>query len=261
MNPTWQSDCGTVKLWRGDCLDVLPTLTESAVDIAVTSPPYNMIPKTSASGIYAEHSHKLNAGYESHADNMNQEEYEEWIRGIIGECVRACKGLVWVNHKCKFIDKMARHPVRFMPWEIHGEIIWDRGGSLTLNANRYAPCHEVLLAFGTPHYWNRCHDTKLTVWRIPPETTVDGHPCPFPVEIPRRCIESSCPLEGIVLDPFMGSGTTGVACVRTGRSFLGIEKEPKYFEIAKQRILDELTRKTGNYAAQPEKYPLLVGAT
>ena len=48
--------------------------------------------------------------------------------------------------------------------------------------------------------------------------------------------------KGLVLDPFMGSGTTGVACVRTGRKFIGIEKEPKYFEIAKRRISDELNR-------------------
>jgi DNA modification methylase len=57
----------------------------------------------------------------------------------------------------------------------------------------------------------------------------------------------------------MGSGTTGVACVRTGRRFLGIEKEPKYLEIAKRRIQDELTRKTGEYHKQPEKYPLFSG--
>jgi hypothetical protein len=83
---------------------------------------------------------------------MPQEDYEQWLRQVIGECKRACRGLVWVNHKCKFQNKMARHPVRFLPWEIHGEIIWDRGGSLTLNANRYAPCHEVILAFGIPHH-------------------------------------------------------------------------------------------------------------
>ena len=59
-----------------------------------------------------------------------------------------------------------------------------------------------------------------------------------------------------ILDPFMGSGTTGVACVRTNRRFLGIEKEPKYFEIAKRRIQDELTRKRSEYHKQPEKYPL-----
>jgi hypothetical protein len=195
-----------------------------------------MIPKTNPSGIYAEHNHKLNAGYESHEDDMSQSDYEQWMRDIFGSCLTISRGLVWVNHKCKFENKEARHPVRFLPFPIHGEIIWDRGGSLTLNANRYAPSHEMIIAFGKPHYWNRCNDMCLTVWRIAPETGVKDHPCPFPVEIPLRCIESSCPVDGDVLDPFMGSGTTGVACIRKDRRFIGIEKEPKYFDIAVKRI-------------------------
>jgi site-specific DNA-methyltransferase (adenine-specific) len=223
-------------LYLGDCLDVLPTLATDSADVGVSSPPYNMIPKTKASGIYAEHNHKLNDGYASHADDLPQDAYEAWIRDVFAECLRACRGLVWVNHKTKFENKVARHPVRYLPWDIHGEIVWDRGGSLTLNANRYAPSHEFIIAFGTPHYWDRCNDIMLTVWRIAPETSVDGHPCPFPVEIPRRCVSSSCPPEGVAIDPFMGSGTTGVACIRTGRRFIGIEKEPKYFEIALKRI-------------------------
>lgn len=225
---------GPCRLILADCLDALPTL--SGVDITVSSPPYNMIPKTSASGLYAEHNRKLNSGYASHADDMPQDAYEEWMRTVFGECMRACRGLVWVNHKVRFINKAARHPIRFLPWEIHGEVIWDRGGSLTLNANRYAPSHEVLLAFGSPHFWDRLHDMEMTVWRITPERNVSGHQCPFPIDIPVRCIESSCPPDGIVLDPFMGSGTTGVACIRTCRQFIGIEKEPKYFDIACGRI-------------------------
>ncbi len=242
MKPTWESKCGAVQLYLGDCLEVLPTLAPGSVDVCVSSPPYNMIPKRTPSGIYAEHSHKLNQGYSSHADNMPQDDYEKWVRDVFSECVRVCRGLVWVNHKCKFVDGQARHPVRFLPWEIHGEIVWDRGVSLTLNAKRYAPSHEVILAFGKPHYWSRVNDTKLTVWRIGPETSVDGHPCPFPIEIPLRCIGSSCPVGGIVVDPFTGSGTTGVAAVRLGRRFIGVEIDPNYFEIAKRRIQDELDK-------------------
>ncbi len=242
MKPTWTSDCGTVQLYLGDCLEILPTLAPGSVDVCVSSPPYNMIPKTKPSGIYAEHNHKLNSGYSSHGDNMPQDDYEAWIRDVFSECIRLCRGLVWVNHKCKFVDGKARHPARFLPWEIHGEIIWDRGGSLTLNAKRYAPSHEVILAFGTPHYWSRENDMAMTVWRIAPETGIDGHPCPFPIEIPMRCASSSCPVGGKAIDPFMGSGTTGVACVRLGRKFIGIEIDPGYFETAKKRIKDELRR-------------------
>jgi site-specific DNA-methyltransferase (adenine-specific) len=235
VRPTWQTDDGRVRLYLADCLDVLPTIEGNSLDVCVSSPPYNMIPKTKPS--------------ESHPDDMSQSEYEEWMRDVFGECVRVCRGLVWVNHKTKFENKEAHHPIRFLPWPIHGEVVWDRGGSLTLNANRYAPCHEYILAFGVPHFWSRENDCLLTVWRIPPETGVDGHPCPFPVEIPLRCIASSCPPGGVAIDPFMGSGTTGVACVRKNRQFIGIEKEPKYFAIAQRRIQEalgmEVTRPDG----------------
>lgn len=240
--PYWATEDGRVTLINADCLDVLPLIERGSVDCVVTSPPYNMIPKSAPSGIYAEHSRKLNDGYVSHADDMPQDEYEDWVRSVAAECVRACNGIVWINHKCKFVNREARHPARIFPWPIHTEIIWDRGGSLTLNARRFAPSHEVVLGFGNSAYWDRSTDTLLTVWRINPEKNIDGHPCPFPVEIPRRLIRASCTPDGTAMDPFLGSGTTGVAAVRLGRRFIGIELEPRYFQIAIDRIKAELNR-------------------
>ncbi len=162
------------------------------------------------------------------------------MRAIIWDMLRFLRKRDSDSAMCLLIGiakyMVACHPARYLPWPIHSEIIWDRGGSLTLNANRYAPSHEGIYAFGLPHYWDRCNDMEMSVWRIPPETKVDGHPCPFPVVIPLRCIESSCPLGGTVLDPFAGSGTTGVACIKSERQFIGIEKDPAYFDVMRNRI-------------------------
>ena len=92
-----EEQIGPCRLILGDCLEVLPLLPR--VDITVSSPPYNMIPKTKPSGIYTEHNHKLNAGYSSHADDMPQDQYEEWLREVFGLCRDLSLGLVWVNHK------------------------------------------------------------------------------------------------------------------------------------------------------------------
>jgi adenine specific DNA methylase Mod len=62
------------------------------------------------------------------------------------------------------------------------------------------------------------------------------HPSPKPLDTMRHIVQLASPAGGIVLDPFMGSGTTGVACVRTGRKFIGVEIEPKYYAIARRRI-------------------------
>ncbi|GAA1034235.1 MULTISPECIES: DNA-methyltransferase [Amycolatopsis] len=76
------------------------------------------------------------------------------------------------------------------------------------------------------------------VWAIPPDRTRTGHPAPSPVEIPRRCVAAGCPPGGHVLDPFSGSGTTGVAARALGRRFTGIDTNPAYHELALRRIAD-----------------------
>ncbi len=78
----------------------------------------------------------------------------------------------------------------------------------------------------------------LSVWRIPPGIEKDSdndHPCPYPIRLVSPII-SSCVFDRGCIDPYMGSGTTGVACVNMGKDFTGIERERKYFDIACRRI-------------------------
>ena len=89
--------------------------------------------------------------------------------------------------------------------------------------------------------WNQSSVGHGTVWRIPREQN-KPHPVAFPDEIPMRCVGASTFPGDLVCDPYSGSATTGVACVRLGRRFIGIEKEPKYFAIARDRIIAELSR-------------------
>lgn len=89
-------------------------------------------------------------------------------------------------------------------------------------------------------YYGRYHRAGKGNW--PNSTTMNerapenGHPCPKPVKAWEWFIEKVCPQDGSVLDPFMGSGTGGEICVKTGRRFVGIEIEPRYFKIAVKRI-------------------------
>lgn len=85
-------------------------------------------------------------------------------------------------------------------------------------------------------------DATLDVWNIPPESAKRvGHPAPFPIELPGRCIRLFTYVDDLVLDPFMGSGTTAVAAVREGRRFLGFETDPDYAELAGRRVADART--------------------
>jgi DNA modification methylase len=81
----------------------------------------------------------------------------------------------------------------------------------------------------------------LDTWRIAPESAKRvGHPAPFPVELPRRCIELFTYVGDTVLDPFMGAGQTGIACVRTGRHYVGSDVDPDYVALAERRIAEEV---------------------
>jgi DNA modification methylase len=77
----------------------------------------------------------------------------------------------------------------------------------------------------------------LDTWRFPPASAKRvGHPAPFPVELPRRCIELYTFKDDVVLDPFMGAGTTAEAAIRTGRRYLGFDTDPQYVALAEERV-------------------------
>jgi DNA modification methylase len=235
-NPYYQDTACTI--YHGDCREILPLLPK--VDTVFSSPPYNQIAATEASGMMKESNHKQLKGYISHKDDMTEDEYAEWQLDVFGLCKEKCAGLMWINHKTRYRDKIGIHPLSLYPWPFYSEIIWDRGVSITLNARKYAPSHEFIYGFGVPHYWDRKNDMKMSVWRVGPEKNVEGHPCPFPLAIVSACVESSTPLDGIVLDPFMGSGTTLRAAKDLGRKAIGIELEEKYCEIAVKRLRQEV---------------------
>lgn len=237
-------EIGEHVLYLGDCLEVLSILTEGVADATVTSPPYNTLPsENKPTGLHAERlngvNHWLKKASSGYFDQKPEKEYQQWLNKVIAECARISRGIVWVNHKVRYRDKVAIHPARFIRQPIYAEVIWDRMGSMALNCKRFSPSHECILGFGKPHYWNDEGNKLLSVWRIVFQKH-DEHPCPYPLEIPLRLVESSCPPHGTVLDPFMGSGTTGVACVQTGRKFIGIEIERKYFDIACRRLEDAI---------------------
>jgi len=224
-----------VTLYQGDCLDVMRGMDDASVDCVIFSPPYNIKGGThSPSGMLKDIPRNITKNW--YEDNLPEQEYQEWLYQVTKECLRVSNAMVWVNHKTRYANKAALHPVRILDFPIYSEVIWDRGGSITLNSKRFAPSHEYILGFGQPKYWNDDSNVLMSVWRIGPDRDDNGHPCSFPITIPLRLISASCKPGGVVLDPFAGSGTTGDAAVQLGCDFSGIEIAPGYFAIAEKRI-------------------------
>lgn len=230
------------KIICGDSLKIMKKMPNSCIDLAVTSPPYNL---KNSTGNGMSHNTKtgkwagaaLQNGYSKHDDNMPHEEYVRWQNNCLIEMFRLLKndGAIFYNHKRRVQNGLIQDrddiltglPVRQI-------IIWKRSGGINFNPGYFLPTHEVIYLIPKP-------DFKLApkanaygdVWEFTQEMKND-HPAPFPLDLVDRVISSTN--AKIVLDPFMGSGTTAVAAIKNKRQFIGIEISGEYCASARRRI-------------------------
>lgn len=241
-----------IVIYNADCLDVLPTLEAGSVACTVTSPPYNTlgsrIPEK-PSGMHANNGWLAKVRRTGYADDMTEDEYTEWQRAIANAIhhVTASGGALFYNHKLRYRDLRLLHPIdlvrSFDGWTLRQELIWDRAGAVAFNARMFAPSDERiywLVKDGADFVWNQEAASFLTVWRMIPPRGIDGHPCPYPEELARRCIAAASRPGDVILDPFMGSGTTLRAAMDLGRRAIGIELSEAYCEIAARRLSQEV---------------------
>ena len=242
-------DHGGITIYHGDCRDVLPTL--AGVNIVVTSPPYNQMSscEKEPTGLWARSSGGKNfmrawrdAGY---PDGMTEAAYQSWQVELFDATALACTddASLFYNHQLRWRDGGCVHPVAwFKPerWHLRQEIIWDRGGGMMFNARMFVRFDERILWFvkGKTWHWNQECVGFGTIWRIAREQQQQGkeHPVGYPVSVPSRCILAASEHGALVLDPFMGGGTTLLAAKNLGRRAIGVELEERYCEIAAKQL-------------------------
>lgn len=229
------------KIICGDCLKLMKQLPDGSVDLVVTSPPYNL-KNSSGNGMKDgrggkwENAALLN-GYENYNDCMPHDEYAKWQRDCLSEMLRILpeNGCIFYNHKWRVqrgLIQDRQDIVKGFP--VRQVIIWRRNGGINFNPGYFLPTYEVIYLIAKPKF-------KLApkanaygdVWEFSQENGND-HPAPFPAQLIERCISSTN--AEVVLDPFMGSGTTGLAAKRLGRAFVGFEISQHYCEMATERI-------------------------
>lgn len=229
------------KIINGDCLEVLRKLPDESIDLVVTSPPYNLKNSTGNGMKDGRGGKWANAalidGYENYDDCMPNDEYAKWQHEVLLECLRVIKddGAIFYNHKWRVqagLIQDRRDIVYDLP--LRQIIIWQRKGGINFNAGYFLPTYEVIYLIAKKNFKLAPHSNRYgDVWDIMQEQRND-HPAPFPVELIDRIISSTT--AKIVLDPFMGSGTTAVVAAGLGRDFIGIEKSAKYCEAAMKRL-------------------------
>lgn len=246
----------TRNLLNGDCLEVLKTLSKESVDCVITSPPYNV----------DLGNNKFNKNsYDLYNDNIEHKQYISWLREVFSEIysVLVKGGRVCINigdgkngavptssDIIKMMIELNYIPITHIIWnknQTSARTAW--GSYMSPSCPSYpTPFEHILIFCKEERKLQHKGETDLTkdefveyaygIWNIAPEKRAKeiGHPAPFPVEIPKRLIKMNTYIGDTVLDPFMGSGTTGCACKEFCRRFIGIELSENYYNIAKERI-------------------------
>lgn len=225
----------------GNALEKIENFDDDYFDIGVTSPPYNK--KKVRGGLVGE------VKYDNSDDNLPENEYQKVQIDVLNALFNKMKpgGSFFYNHKMRWNKGIMINPFEWLSktkWTLRQEIIWNRTLTGNLRGWRFWNIDERIYWLYKPIDNNYIgeeleskHSKMTSIWNIKPEKGVD-HPAPFPVEIPTRCIYSI--LDGKsdkkVIDPYCGSGTTGIVCDFFGYDFVGIDVSEKYINYAKKRI-------------------------
>lgn len=226
-------------LIHGDCYEIVPILSDKSIDLVICDPPYQF-GNIHGSGMFSE---KNYAKY-GRTRNINMLHNLEKLDSVVFEPVKL---LNMLEPKMKsfygyfFCNKLL--VADYINWAREHKYTYD---ILVMSKRNAVPAHSthhvsdleyIVLIRGKGTYWQGkgldINDYKKTF-----ETTCQKriHPAEKPVELLERFVRVSCPKDGLIVDPFMGSCSTGLAAVKNGRSFLGIEKDDEYFELSQKRI-------------------------
>jgi len=228
----------------GDCLEVMEKMESNSVDCIVTSPPYNKKGLSGKSKPGNQIWKKYNIDYESYGDDMTEENYEAWMVNILNEMMRIIKtnGSIFFNHKPRRHKNKVHLPTNFINksnLNIYQLIIWNRSSSPNIRKDLLLPCTEHIywLVKNKPIVFKDqiSKDFHSEIWNIYPDKGID-HPAPFPSKLVENCILLTTQKDNIVLDPFLGSGTTAIVSKKLGRKFIGIEIDQKYMDLSINRL-------------------------
>lgn len=252
-----------INLIQGDCLDLMQEIPGGSVDMVLTSPPYDNLRDYNKSLVWNQ----------TIWESVIRQLYRVIKEG--GLCVWIVSDATVNGSETGTSFKQALF-AKSIGFRLYDTMIWDKGSSGAIGRiNGYVDVFDYMfiLSKGKPNKENTIRDKKNkrygerkhpscrdrdgvvrksynsikvinqlgkrhNIWRIDPckKKSERLHPAPFPVNLANDHVISWSNPSDIVLDPFMGSGTVGIACKNLGREFIGIEKDPDYFELAKNRI-------------------------
>ena len=216
-----------------DCIEGMEKLPNNSVDLIITSPPYNL----------GNNHHTGNYRHKSYDDDMKETKYQEWQKEVLNECHRVLKsdGSLMYNHKNRIKNGKQITPYEWLldtKFIIKQEIVWINR-SQNFDKIRFYPFTERV-------YWlaknenvkleNNINHYDVFDWKEwKPVGTDNEHKRAFPIKMVTDILKCF-PQAEVILDPFIGSGTTAVGALLEKRKFIGIEKKMEYVNLTYKRI-------------------------
>lgn len=244
------------KIFNESNIETLNRMDDNILDLIITSPPYNVD--------LGNNKYNKNP-YDFYNDNKEHKEYILWLKDIFNLVYKKTKkgGRVIINIGDSKNGKIPTHSdiiqvMKEIGWIPMTTIIWEKGttsnraawGSFVSPSSPSFPmAFEYILVFSKEQIklqWKGKTDlTKkefinwaIAKWNFPGEKII-GHPAPFPLELPIRCLKMFSWVDSLIYDPFIGSGTTAIACIKTNRKYIGSEISEEYTNLAMSRISKE----------------------
>jgi site-specific DNA-methyltransferase (adenine-specific) len=256
-------DSGRIRLYYGTCEALIPKLKTKpkSIDLALIDPPYNIGYK-----------------YNTYKDNLVWEDYYRSQKSMllgVKQILKAKGSILYLNYPEQAAVVWTRmlpyyYPVEWWTWIYHQHT----GGKPLRKATRA----WLWMAKNTKHYIGE--EALLGEYQNPTDKRIQErialgfrpvdydwfmleqvknvckdkteHPCQLPVEMVERLIKASCPPDGLIFDPYLGSATTAVACLNTGRRFVGAECDPAYYQICLNRMSKAMAEKAIKSAQTPQ---------
>ncbi len=229
----------------GDCLEVMKDIPDKSVDCIITSPPYNMRTRV-RNGKYTsrEKSEHFSKKYKYFSDDLSIDDYYNFHKKCLIEMMRISKIVFWNIQIVTGSKEAVFKIIGDFNRDIKDIVVWDKGfGQPSMHAGVLNRATELILIFeqnakaGREIKQSVFNRGELSdIWRIGRAKSLKEHGACFPVELPENVIKNFSNENDIILDPFAGSGTTGVACKNLNRNYILIEKEPEYIDIINKRL-------------------------
>jgi site-specific DNA-methyltransferase (adenine-specific) len=235
IKPFHQEEAGII--YCGDCRDILPKLPET--HIAITSPPYNT--KNKSLGFQPK-STVGQSYYGEYTDNMDNIQYTEWIIQTIWELIRYNQFVFWNMQYISTTKDAIANIIYNMRHNLKDIFIWNKQSVAQIQDGCMANGYEFVFIFGEDNlkqfknhnFPDNRYVPNIQTWFK--KESFRNHHATFPVALPQYFIQHFSKQGNIILDPFLGSGTTTVAAKELGRKFIGIEISEEYCAIAVKRL-------------------------